>query len=522
MRLLTAEQMSLLDRRTIEEIGIPGVVLMENAGSGATEAMLERWADSFPGPVLVLAGKGNNGGDGYVIARHLINAGWVVKTVVLAGRNEVTGDAAVNLNALQALGGEVVFAQTPEMLAENLAGLKPVIIVDAMLGTGLQNDVRGLFLQAVEWTNQVDACVCAIDVPSGLNASTGQILGDAVQADLTVTFAFAKIGHAVYPGTGCCGDVVIVDIGIPPCIVPAEADAHLVTYEVATRLTPTRPTDGHKGVFGHLLTVGGSRGKMGAAVLAASGGLRSGAGLVTVACPASCQTILDCRLDEAMSIGLPEGEGHLIADSFAHLEPHLAGKQAVALGPGIGQQEGVADFVRKVVSACPVPLVIDADGLNALAEDPSLLRSRPAGSTVMTPHPGEMARLLSISVPEVEADRLRHARNFAAEFGVALVLKGARSIIASPDGRCWINASGNPVMAAGGSGDVLTGLIGGLLAQGFDSVTAAVLGVFVHGAAADHVAGLRGKSGLYASEVAASIPDVWFELSKRGENDVES
>ena len=261
---------------------------------------------------------------------------------------------------------------------------------------------------------------------------------------------------------------------------------------------------------------------MGAGVLAASGGLRSGAGLVTVACPARCQGVLDCRLDAAVSIGLPEGEGHLVAESFPCLETHFAGKQAVALGPGIGQREGVAALVRKVVSDCPLPLVIDADGLNALAEDPSPLRNRAALSTVLTPHPGEMARLLNISVPEVESDRLRHARWFAAEFGVALVLKGARSIVASPDGRCWINASGNPVMAVGGSGDVLTGLIGGLLAQDFDPVTAAVLGVFVHGAAADRIAELHGKSGLYASEVAAAIPDVWFELSKRGEDDVES
>lgn len=519
MRLLTAEQMRELDRRAIEEIGIPGVVLMENAGSGAAEALVERWAELAPGPVLVMAGKGNNGGDGFVIARHLHNSGWRVATIVLAGPGTISGDAGINLGILTALDGDVNHAESEEALRQLLDTQCPVLIVDALLGTGLSSEVRGLYRQAIDWINSSGCPVCSVDIPSGIDASSGAVLGTAVRAELTVTFAAAKVGHAVYPGAGLCGEVLLVDIGIPPRLSNESDEFRFVTTGVARGLLPERPAAGHKGTFGHVLIVAGGAGKSGAAVLTANGALRSGAGLVTLACPSSLQPVVAGLQIEAMTEALPEVDGNLAESALAAVEKLWEGKQSLAVGPGLGQKGETVELVRNLVAKAPIPLVVDADGLNALVGRLSVLRQRAPGTTILTPHPGEMARLLETSVAKVEADRFQMARRFAREHGVILVLKGARSVVAAPDGRAWVNGSGNPVLAAGGSGDLLAGLLGGLLAQGLDAATAAVLGVFVHGAAADRVATARGGVGILAGEIANVIPDVWKELRKDGDAD---
>jgi len=513
VKLLTADEMRELDRRTIEEVGIPGVVLMEHAGAGAARILAERFAALKPGPILVLAGKGNNGGDGYVIARHLINAGWQVRTVVLCAPEALSGDTAVNLAALRGCRGEVAFAPDDETLEPCLAAEgDAVLIVDALFGTGLSSSVRGHYARAIDWINASGRPVLAVDIPSGIDATSGAVLGHGVRADITVTFAAAKLGQVVYPGAAAVGELMPVDIGIPPWLIAASGDAHLLVDEpLAASLLPPRPATGHKGTFGHLLILAGSVGKAGAAALSATAGLRSGAGLVTVGCPASVQATLAVKLTEAMTEALPETAGALGRQALEAIRSLWADKKAVALGPGLGLAAETGELVERLVRECPHPLVIDADGLNAVAACPEVLLERHA-ATLLTPHPGEMARLCGVTVADVEADRIATARRFAERFGVTLVLKGARTVIAFADGRVRINGSGNPGMAAGGMGDVLTGLLGALLAQGMPAEEAAVLGVFLHGLAADRLRTQLGEAGMLAGEVAREIPAARLSL----------
>lgn len=513
MKLLTAVEMRELDRRAMEEIGIPGAVLMESAGRGAAELLAERYADLFPGPVLILAGKGNNGGDGFVVARWLLNRGWQVQTIVLAAPAAIGGDAGLNLDILQRCGATVTAVTTDEQLSSALAAHSGVILVDALLGTGLANPVSGRYAVAIDWLGAQRAPLVAVDIPSGVDATTGAILGRAARADLTVTFAAAKVGHAVSPGFSCCGELKIVDIGIPATLSASTGDNHwLIEAAEAAPLLPLRPVNGHKGTFGHLLVLAGSPGKTGAATLTAAAAVRGGAGLVTLACPATVHDIMEIKLTEAMTVALPDHDGHLGEDSLVPLNALLDNKSALALGPGLGMSGQTVRLVRRIVGESSLPLVVDADGLNALAGHCHVLKERPRARTILTPHPGEMARLLGCGVAAVEAERIKCAREFAMEYGIVLLLKGARTIIALPDGRIRINSSGNPLLATGGSGDVLTGLIGALLAQGLTVDDAAVLGSYLHGAAADHWAARHGDAGMTATELLNELPAVWREL----------
>lgn len=516
MKLLTVAAMRELDRRATDELGIPGVVLMENAGRGAADRICARYGAALPGPVLVLAGKGNNGGDGFVIARHLRNRGWQVTILVLAQEAAVQGDAAVNLAILKKSGAFLRFAADRATLNLELATLPPLrLVVDALFGTGLSSAVTGYQAAAIHWLNGCGAPVVAVDIPSGVDANSGRLLGPAVRADLTVTFAFPKIGHVLHPGAGLIGELAVVDIGIPTAFSDACVNDAMVFVDgaAAAELLPPRPVAGHKGTFGHLLVIAGSTGKVGAAALAGAGGLRSGAGLVTVACPAAAHPALASQLTEAMSEPLAEADGGLASSALARIEAILEGKAAVALGPGLGLAEPTSNLVRRLVASLTLPLVLDADGLGALADDLSPLTKRRAGNTVLTPHPGEMARLCGLTVAAVEADRIGVARAFADRHRVVLVLKGARTVIAAPDGQVFINGSGNPGLAAGGMGDVLTGLIGGLLAQGLTPLEAAVLGVYLHGSAADRLRVSMGDAGLTAGDIARELPAARWALA---------
>lgn len=508
MKVLTASQMQDLDRRTIEEIGIPGVVLMENAGRGMACRILEKFAEQKPGPVLVLAGKGNNGGDGYVIARHLLEHGWQVDTLVLAERSAISGDAAINLDILAACGGRISFAPDDAGLEQYLAAIEtPRLLVDALFGTGLTKPAQGRHARAIDWINRCPALVAAVDIPSGIDASSGKILETCVIADLTVTFAFAKIGQVSYPGAGHVGELVTVDIGIPRCLSDQVGDDCLLVHaSVARDLLPLRPPDGHKGTFGHLVTVAGSLGKSGAAVMTSEAALRGGCGLVTLACPAQIQPIVAGRLLEVMTSSLADVDGEVSLQALPGLLALLADKQALAVGPGLGLGDEAAAFMRSLIGQCPLPLVIDADGLTALAGHLELLAQRQGLATVLTPHPGEMARLTGLPVQQVQADRVSVARDFALRHAVVVVLKGARTVTALPDGRVRINASGHAGMASGGMGDVLTGLVGSLLAQGLAAGDAAALAVFLHGSAGDRLTAIYGNAGLLASDLLADLP----------------
>ncbi|MDT8440750.1 MAG: NAD(P)H-hydrate dehydratase [Desulfuromonadales bacterium] len=518
MKAVNAIQMQQIDRRTIEEIGIPGVVLMENAGRQTAEAIVQRYRERLPHGVLVLAGKGNNGGDGFVIARHLLAAGWPVLTLLLADQlSAVRGDAAINLHALKRCGGDV---RTVDNLPDLTALLSEQqtwgVLVDALFGTGLSKPVGGLYAEAIAWLNRRDEPVVAVDIPSGVDAGSGRILGCAVQATLTVTFAQPKTGQLSWPGAGQTGELRVVDIGIPKSVVESvAADAVLVDAADAAALLPDRPVAGHKGTFGHLLVVAGSLGKSGAATLAARAALRGGAGLVTLACPETIQPVVAGQLAEAMTVPLPAVAGELSATAIDPLLALLADKQALAFGPGIGVGKGSRDLTARLLAAAELPLVIDADGLNALAGQLPLLERRRHLPTVLTPHPGEMARLTGLSVAAIQADRVAIAREFAGRHQLTLVLKGARTVTATADGRIFINGSGHAGLATAGMGDVLTGLIGSLLAQGLPAEQAAPLAVYLHGTAADRLLYRYGDAGLLAGDLIEELPGARRELKER-------
>ncbi len=516
MKLLTANEMRELDNQAIEEWQIPGVVLMENAGQATVDQLEEHFTDLWPGPVLVVAGKGNNGGDGYVIARHLMNRGWEVAVLILAANDAIKGDARINLDVLTRSFAELYYAEDGDALFSVLDVIDaPTLIVDALLGTGLGAEITGLYAEVINWINGTGLPVVAVDVPSGVDATSGQLHGPTVCADLTVTFAEAKVGHVLRPAVDYVGDLVVVDIGIPIQLVGQYPSRHFyVDAEMAAALLPDRPETGHKGSFGHLLTIAGSTGKTGAAVLAAEGGLRVGAGLSTLACPASLNPVFEVKLTEVMTALLSDRDGEVATDAIAGVLQICAGKQAVVVGPGLGVGDGARALVDAILLHSSLPLVLDADGLNTLSLE--TLRKR-TGATILTPHPGEMARLLDCTVAEIEADRLATATAFAAEYNVILVLKGAPTIIATPDGRSFINGSGNPLLASGGTGDVLAGLIGGLLCQGCAPDVAAVLAVFLHGSAADRLADETGNSGILASELLREIPFTRHLLTNRSE-----
>jgi NAD(P)H-hydrate epimerase len=502
--VVTAAEMRALDRWTIEH-GTPGDVLMERAGAGATRVLRERLR-APRGAVVVVCGRGNNGGDGFVVACHLRRSRVPVEVWLAARPDEVQGDAARMLARWRRLRGvvhELTGGGHIEALARRLGGAGAV--VDAIFGTGLNAPVGGVAAGAIEAINACGAPVLALDLPSGLSADTGMPLGVAVRATVTATFGYPKVGQLVYPGVAHTGLLAVVDIGIPPeALVDVRPRVSLLERQEVGRLLAPRPRDAHKGDFGHVLVVAGSRGKTGAALLAAQAAGRAGAGLVTLAVPATLQPVLESHVREAMTAALPDaGDGAAALDGPA-LDELLAGRGAVVCGPGLGLAGPTRALVAHVVRRTRAPLVLDADGLNAVAGT-DVLRARP-GPTVVTPHPGEMARLLGSDTARVQADRLGVARTFAHTENVIVVLKGARTIVASPDGGAAISPTGNPGMSTGGTGDVLAGLLGGLLAQGLAPFDAAVLGVFAHGAAGDAIAARQGEVGLVAGDLLPELP----------------
>jgi len=507
MQLCSASEVMALDRHAIDQLGIPGVVLMENAGRICSDLFAAKFSDYFPGSVLILAGQGNNGGDGYVMARILAERGWRVTTLVLGREETISGDARVMLNIIQKLGFSISFVEELSALKDHFAAAAPNLIVDAIFGTGLNSDVRGLQAEAITLTNQSAAPVFSVDIPSGVDGSTGRVCGLAVKANLTVTFDHAKIGHGSQPGAVYAGDLRVVDIGIPLAgRQEFSSKVHLLDELEVQTLLPERSAVGHKGKFGHLLVLAGSSGKTGAAALAGNGAVRSGCGLVTVATPASVHDIIEVKLTEAMSCPLADQDGLLSLSAQVQVEQLLVDRQALAVGPGLGQSIELAELIKNLVSSATVPMVIDADGLNLLADQLECLHGRSDQPLILTPHPGEMARLTGSTVSEIEADRFEVAQKFAVKHGVVLLLKGARTLIAAPDGRVNINSTGNDGLASGGSGDVLTGLIGGLLAQGLDGFSAATLGAWLHGRAAELVADSQGTAGMTASDLLPQLP----------------
>jgi len=509
MKVTTAAEMRLMDEKTIKECGLPGVVLMESAGRGAAVLARERFGDPSGRRLAIVAGRGNNGGDGLVMARVFAGWGAEVRVFLLGSRDRVGGDARINLDVALKMGLEVVeILKEADLARMDLAAAD--LVVDAILGTGLSAEVEGLYRAAIERINAAGRPVVAVDLPSGVDADTGRILGAAVRADLTVTFGFPKVGHFLPPGEARVGRLEVVDIGIPPHVVAEVGPKiELLVEDSLKGLLPPRPVDSHKGRYGHVLIVAGSTGKTGAAALAALAAARSGAGLVTLAVPASLNVILEQKVTEVMTEPLPEAEPGFLAPQAAERVLELCeGKNVLAVGPGLSTRPGAARTVQDLVVSSDLPLVLDADGLNALAGSTELLKKVRHGA-VLTPHPGEMARLTGQTAAAIQADRLAAASGFAAAHGVFLVLKGYRTAIGAPDGRLFLNTTGGPHLASGGMGDLLTGMVAGLAAQGLTLLDAARLAVYVHGLAADEAARAKGGVGLLASDVLSWLPGLW-------------
>lgn len=513
MHLVTASQMQDIDKQTIESFGIPGLVLMENAGRGAVDFLLEKFNPIQTKKTAVIAGRGNNGGDGFVIARYLMEKGVDVTTFLLSSKEKMTGDAKINMDLAQKLcdrsstcsiieipDADVFQKQKSHILHHDL-------FIDAILGTGLNSDVKGFFKDAIDCINSSNRPVFSVDIPSGLHSDTGQPLGIAVKADATATFAFAKAGHVLYPGNTYTGDLKIIDIGIPKFIAQ-EKNIQLSLMEkeeIAACFTP-RNFQCHKGSFGHLLVIAGSIGKTGAAALCANAAMRCGTGLITLGVARSLNKIIEPLVIEPMTHPLPEKEKGFLSDNcFEEIQTLLKGKQALAIGPGLGIRKSTKKLVYKLIEKSKVPLIIDADAINCIAQNPEILQ-RKKTAAILTPHPGEMARLCNMTTSEIQADRIGTASQFAKTHDVILVLKGAQTIVSLPDGRSFICPTGNPGMASGGMGDILTGMIAGFCAQGFSPEKASLAGVFIHGLCADILTENIGAFGFVATDMIPMIP----------------
>jgi len=508
MILVTANEMQQMDRRTIESFGIPGRVLMENAGRGATRFFFEQFSDLKNKHIGVIAGPGNNGGDGFVIARYLAQSGVAVQVYLLAAGNRVKGDAAANLHLLKPLEIPVIEIPDEKSFSVHQSDLADLDIwIDAILGTGLKSDVKGYFQNVIEFINALNKPVFAVDIPSGLNSDTGQPCGTCIRANATATFGFAKTGHMTYPGAGYTGALEIVDIGIPPYIVSEVGPKQfLLTADLIKSYLTPRTEGAHKGTTGHLLVIAGSPGKTGAASMTSIAALRAGAGLVTLGIGQSLNAVLEAQVLEAMTVPLPESrDGALGESAFDAIQELMPGKRCLAIGPGLGQASETRRLVRKIIEKSQIPVVVDADGINNLAGRIQILKKARA-PIILTPHPGEMARLLNVDTGRIQQERINSARNFAVDFNVHIVLKGARTVVAHPDKRIFINTTGNSGMASGGMGDVLTGIIAGQIVQGFSPESAAHAGVYLHGAAADSLAQSIGPYGYLAGEVMGAIP----------------
>ena len=517
MRVLNTEQMREADRRTIEDIGIPSVVLMENAGRQAVAAMEAAFEDLASSHVGVLCGRGNNGGDGFVIARTLVQRGIEASVFLLGSVADVRGDARTNLDILGNIGLTVVeITDAQEWELQFSAISECDLIVDAIVGTGFRGQLSGLLETVVADVNGLGAPIVAVDLPTGLSADTHLVQGEAIDASMTVTLAAPKISLVFPPADRRGGDLVIADIGIPyPVIDELEGPyLELLTRERMREIVPVRAADSHKGDFGRVLIVAGSLGRTGAAHLAALGALRSGAGLVTVAAPRSCVPIISSMAAEYMTEPLDETPAGTIdfgaVDRVLDLQADV-----IAVGPGLGQSAATSAFVHALVERAGVPLVLDADALNAFAGEPDRLIGRDGVDVIITPHPGEMARLLNTSIESVQHDRLKHAGEFAVQHRLHVALKGHRTVIAGPDGRTFVNLTGNAGMATGGTGDILTGMIAAWFAQLLDAEAATKLAVYLHGSAGDLAEADEGEVSLTAGDLASRIGDAILELTAR-------
>jgi len=533
MKIVKSSEMREIDRRTIVEFHIPSLVLMERAGLAVVSVIKERYGRK---KVFVICGSGNNGGDGMVAARNLHNEGWDVQVFLTSNPEELRADALVQYRAAAECGLRI---RPAEEFIDDASSVfsRHSVIVDALLGTGLNKKVSGRLCDVIRALNESHLPIVSVDIPSGISSDNGQVLGEAVRCECTVTFGLPKRGHYLFPGAGYAGFLYVADIGFPRKLLESEAlSVELLEKEHISSLIPVRRKYSHKGNYGHVLIVAGSRGKTGAALMAAKACMRTGAGLVTIGVPESLSGIFQAMVTEEMILPLPDkGDGMLSRKASDEILAFLKkSADLLAIGPGIGDSSGTSKLMKAIIGDSPVPLIIDADGINSIRGDCGLFR-RAKTPVIMTPHPGEMARLLlhlssegkplgkTLSASKggqtnilnsIEEDRISSAISFTEDTGTYLVLKGVPTIVTTPGSGSFVNSTGNPGMATAGAGDVLTGMIAGFLSQTGDSCTACLLGVYMHGLAGDIAAEEKGENCLIATDIIEKIPAAFHCLKR--------
>ena len=517
--VVTSAEMQTCDRYAIDTLKIPGLILMENAGRGVVDMMEKHFGSMTGKTVVILCGKGNNGGDGYVVARHLFNRGAKVVVGVLGKGAEIKGDAKVNFESIQKMAAKFKkggMLQIQDLKSSKILRLLPKadIIVDAIFGTGFSGEVRESYKSVIDWINKVGSKKVSIDIPSGVNAYNGEINNIAVKSDLTVTMALKKIGLITGGGMSCTGKIEVVDISMPKEIIALlNPKTFLIHAQDVRNVLPVRPINAHKHSVGKIFILAGSTGLTGAATLTASSAMIAGAGAVILGTPNSIYPILAKKLTEVMVHPLPDTEeGTLSLAGYDKILEHMNWSDLVICGPGISMNQETSQLVWKFISESTKKMLIDADGLNILSEKIALLKNHKSQEIIITPHTGELSRLTGLSINDIERDRVSIARRIAKQFRLTLVLKGAPTVIADESGCVYINSSGNPGMASAGMGDVLAGVIGGLWAQGMSRKEATYCGVFLHGHAGDLAKKKFGEKSLLATDVQNFIPQSILEV----------
>lgn len=504
-----AKEMQNIDKLATEEYGIPGIVLMDQAAKAVADTVLrkENFSDGSTGKIVILCGKGNNGGDGFGAARYLQNAGMQVEVFLInATLEDIKGDAAIEANMLYKAGVSIKPVIKEESLsAVKHACLRADIIVDAMLGTGFKGELKGLYKSVCHMVNALDKVIVAVDIPTGVDADLGTRAEDAIWADTTVTMALPKTGLLLYPGKENVGELILAGIGMPDALLDASSsNKYLLQANNIKALLPVRKPNAHKGDAGRVVIAAGSPGFIGAAAMCSWGAVKAGAGLVSLLTAASCREILSIKLNEVMVHGLKEkASGVLDASAIEKILQQAAKADVLAVGPGFGTSEGTAKAVLDILAKCEVPVVIDADALTALKGNTEILQQMTVPK-VLTPHPGEMARLTGLSIGEIDRERVAVAGKYAMIWNAVVVLKGAPTVIGLPGGQVFVNTTGCNAMATGGSGDVLTGIIAAYIASGMDVASAALAGVYLHGLAGEIASG--NEIGLAAGEIANTLP----------------
>jgi len=513
MKVVTSQQMREIDRKAIEENKLSGLALMENAGLRIFQSLKKIYPDLRLKKIIIFAGSGNNGGDGFVVARHLYTYGVKVKVFLLAHFNKIKGEAGENLNTINKMEVELIETETTKFEEIQRTIQNSDLIIDAILGTGLQGKVTGLKAKIIDLINISNKEVVAIDVPSGLDTDTGKTEGPCIKATHTITLALPKIGLLIFPGASYAGKVTVEDIGIPSYLLKNnKIKTNMITKEIVKPLLPFRATYSHKGSFGKVLILAGSVGMTGAAYLASEAAMRSGAGIVVLGIPRSLNSIMEVKLTEVITLPLAETEKQSLGEEAEETILKLMKNYSVlGIGPGISRQAETQRLVRKVIEKSNIPLVVDADAIYALSEDPAI-SEKTKTPLVITPHPGEIARLINKDINYILNNQLDITREIAQKYGIVVVLKGARTIIANKEGESYINVGDNSGMATGGSGDVLTGIICSLIAQGADNFSAAITGVYIHSLAGDLARGIKGERGMIAGDILYQVPQAFLNL----------